>query len=130
MEKLKYILKIHYVINYIIFNLFDISKVFWIIRVFKIGIKKSNIKHLGMDKLVLSICKKLYMWAVKWCDPFVRFCSGVGFSFIYFWIFSSVVATLGLGLNVWSNTDTSFLQQVILDHIFVVSILIINLIIQ
>jgi hypothetical protein len=48
-DKLKYILKIHYVINHITFDFFHILNN----MSFKICIKKLNIKHLGTHRVLL-----------------------------------------------------------------------------
>jgi hypothetical protein len=48
MKKLKYILKLHYVINHVIFDFF-LALIFLIRRIVKIDVNVKDDKHLGIE---------------------------------------------------------------------------------
>jgi hypothetical protein len=50
MEKNKYRLKLHYVINYIIFDFF-ITLFFWVRQMIKVYVKNQSNKYLGMERV-------------------------------------------------------------------------------
>jgi lipopolysaccharide export LptBFGC system permease protein LptF len=54
MKKLKYILKLYYVINYIIFNFF-ITLIFLIRQIIKVDVKVKCDKHLGIERVLRYI---------------------------------------------------------------------------